>query len=332
MCRAISCDDRRLDALGRLVEQHHHRLADHRAGDGELLLLAAATGCRPTGARAPSSTGKVAVDPLVVGLAPARCATTSRDQQVLADRQASGRRRGPAGCRRGRRGRAGRPARPSRRAPPKRIAAGRGREQADQSVRISVVLPTPLRPMTATISPRPTSRSTPEQHRAGAVAAAQAFDREEGVIRHGRSRDRSPRRPRWPSISEIVPCREDGAEVQHGDPRRDLLHEGHVVLDHEDGHAVAVERRAASRRSCSVSSGDMPAVGSSSSSRLGSTPTAMPISSHCFWPCDSVPAGRAASGPRPVKSRTRRIVASSRWPCEVVLEARSRGSAAPAAR
>ena len=34
-------DDRRLDALGRLVEQHQLRLADHGAGDGKLLLLAA---------------------------------------------------------------------------------------------------------------------------------------------------------------------------------------------------------------------------------------------------------------------------------------------------
>src|ERR1700738_5130090 len=34
-------DDRRLDALGRLVEQEHARPHDERAADGELLLLAA---------------------------------------------------------------------------------------------------------------------------------------------------------------------------------------------------------------------------------------------------------------------------------------------------
>ena len=45
----------------------------------------------------------------------------------------------------------------------------------------------------------------------------------------------------------------------------------------------------------SVSSSVMPATGSSSSSSCGSCISSMPISSHCFWPCDSSPAVRCAS-------------------------------------
>ena len=44
----------------------------------------------------------------------------------------------------------------------------------------------------------------------------------------------------------------------------------------------------------SVSASVIPATGSSSSSSLGSCMSSMPISSHCFWPCDSRPAGRKA--------------------------------------
>ena len=43
----------------------------------------------------------------------------------------------------------------------------------------------------------------------------------------------------------------------------------------------------------SVSSSVMPATGSSSSSSFGSCISSMPISSHCFWPCDRSPAMRA---------------------------------------
>ena len=44
----------------------------------------------------------------------------------------------------------------------------------------------------------------------------------------------------------------------------------------------------------SVSSSVMPATGSSSSSRRGFWISSMPISSHCFWPCESAPAVRCA--------------------------------------
>ena len=61
----------------------------------------------------------------------------------------------------------------------------------------------------------------------------------------------------------------------------------------------------------SVSSSVMPATGSSSSSSFGSCISSMPISSHCFWPCDSSPAvrcallvaGGSASSISPMRSR-----------------------------
>ena len=55
----------------------------------------------------------------------------------------------------------------------------------------------------------------------------------------------------------------------------------------------------------SVSCGVMPATGSSTSSSSGSCISSMPISSHCFWPCDRVPASdvRAAAA-RPMISST----------------------------
>ncbi len=49
----------------------------------------------------------------------------------------------------------------------------------------------------------------------------------------------------------------------------------------------------------SVSASVMPATGSSSSSSCGSCISSMPISSHCFWPCDSSPAGRCSCAVQP---------------------------------
>src|SRR5471030_2809600 len=43
---------------------------------------------------------------------------------------------------------------------------------------------------------------------------------------------------------------------------------------------------------CWVSASVMPATGSSTSSNLGSWASSMPISSHCFCPCDRLPATR----------------------------------------
>ena len=45
---------------------------------------------------------------------------------------------------------------------------------------------------------------------------------------------------------------------------------------------------------CSVSESVMPATGSSPSNNSGDCIRSMPISSHCFCPCDNAPAGRSA--------------------------------------
>ena len=49
--------------------------------------------------------------------------------------------------------------------------------------------------------------------------------------------------------------------------------------------------RCSSRPVSSFSSALIPATGSSSISSLASCTSSMPISSHCFWPCDSMPGG-----------------------------------------
>ena len=71
-------------------------------------------------------------------------------------------------------------------------------------------------------------------------------------------------------------------------------HEIHVVLDHDD-RVLAGEAERAARPCARSRSSVMPATGSSSSSSFGSCSSSMPISSHCFWPCESSPAGRRAT-------------------------------------
>ena len=58
MMRGDLLDDRGLDALGGLVEQHQVRVADQRAADGELLLLAAGQGAGRAGAARSARIGK----------------------------------------------------------------------------------------------------------------------------------------------------------------------------------------------------------------------------------------------------------------------------------
>ncbi len=52
----------------------------------------------------------------------------------------------------------------------------------------------------------------------------------------------------------------------------------------------------------SISCGVMPATGSSTRSSLGRCTSSMPISSHCFWPCESTPARRSRCSSRPMSS------------------------------
>ncbi len=81
--------------------------------------------------------------------------------------------------------------------------------------------------------------------------------------------------------------------MEHGDRAREPAHELHVVLDDED--RAALPDRSSSAPVWSLSGRVMPATGSSSSSSVGSCDSSMAISSHCFWPWDSGPAGRSAS-------------------------------------
>ena len=77
-----------------------------------------------------------------------------------------------------------------------------------------------------------------------------------------------------------------------------------------------VQRRAASRRSRRSPRATCRRSARRAAAALGSTPIAMPISSHCFWPCDRA-AGRPARPPgRGRRSRgAGRSSRRSRWPC-----------------
>src|SRR5450830_1281142 len=71
-----------------------------------------------------------------------------------------------------------------------------------------------------------------------------------------------------------------------------------------------------------VSASDMPATGSSSRINCGSCISSMPISSHCFCPCDSKPAGRASWPLRRIK----RNIASILPACSEVRRANRVGA------
>ena len=125
--------------------------------------------------------------------------------------------------------------------------------------------------MTATISPSPHVQVDALQHRLAAIAGAQAFDRRGAVVTHGMgaSRDRSPRRARRRRSRPSCLARRSRPKCSTVTRVRDLPHEGHVVLDRQHGHALARSARCTISPVRWVSSGDMPAVGSSSSSSCG---------------------------------------------------------------
>ena len=117
------------------------------------------------------------------------------------------------------------------------------------------------------------------QHVAGGVARAQAGGGDQRVHRSGPPEiDASHVR----MLGDLIngPLGEDAALMQHRDPLRDLAHERDVVLDDDDCQAARL-RCLRTGAVCSVSSGDMPAVGSSSSRMSGPAASTMAISSHC---------------------------------------------------
>ena len=88
----------------------------------------------------------------------------------------------------------------------------------------------------------------------------------------------------------MVPSASHRAFVQAGHLDAEFAHEGHVVLDHDHG-LVAIDLLE-QLGGLLVSASVMPATGSSTRSNFGSCASSMPISSHCFCPCDRLPATR----------------------------------------
>ena len=97
--------------------------------------------------------------------------------------------------------------------------------------------------------------------------------------------------------------RPDAAAHQHGDAVGQGEHRLHVVLHQQDVvlPAQPVQQRGHGSDSCWL----MPAMGSSSSSRVGRQASTMASSSWRSSPCASAPAGTSARRPRPASSRCR---------------------------
>ena len=110
-------------------------------------------------------------------------------------------------------------------------------------VLISVVLPTPFRPISATISPVPTVERDVGDDLHPAIAGA---DRGEAELRHGGHRLHRPEvdaaaRPRSRRPRRSCPCANSRPRWSTLVWASRLADEGHVVLDHHHGHAVAVD-------------------------------------------------------------------------------------------
>ena len=158
------------------------------------------------------------------------------------------------------------------------------------TLRISVLLPTPLRPEHAHDLALADADADALEHVAGGIAGAQVGDLEDRV--HGSG-----------------PPEIDAAHVRvRGDLVDRALGEDAALVQHRDAAAPPRARRRcrarrrrwsgpdrlrcwSTRAVCSVSSGDMPAVGSSSSRMSGPPASTMAISSHCSWWCGSSRAG-----------------------------------------
>ena len=150
--------------------------------------------------------------------------------------------------------------------------------------RTVVVLPMPLRPISVTISPGAMASDMPNSTWLQAVAGLDVVDLEQRGVSHARRL----------LLAEIGLAHlgigadrlrraggDDAAVDQHGDAVGEREHRLHVVLDQQDGQ-LALELAQQSRPCARISSGPMPAIGSSSSSMRGVVASAMAISS---WRC-----------------------------------------------
>jgi hypothetical protein len=173
------------------------------------------------------------------------------------------------------------------------------------SARSVVVLPAPLRPISATRPPGGTCSETSRSTGTPAMSTRDALKPQHGA------RSRSPRAaPRGP------PARRPAARVRRSSLRPDrhpvgeALHHVHVVLDEDGRDAGARSTRASVSTTSIFSLAATPEVGSSISSRRGFSATAMAMSVSLRAPSFSASARASADGIRP--KRSSRSSASSR--------------------
>ena len=142
-----------------------------------------------------------------------------------------------------------------------------GRYRPD-TVRSSVVLPTPLRPRMVT-SPalRERSTETVAQDRAAAESNDEPVDSEQA---HGSSPEvGSVEPPASARIAAGTPVRDLAAAVEHDDAVADPHDHRHVVLDQQNRQTGVAQGAQAARRARRSSVSLRPAAGSSRSSRVG---------------------------------------------------------------
>src|SRR5688572_8148458 len=307
-------DDRRLDALGRLVEDQQARLHRQRAADGELLLLPA----RQVAAATPEHALQHREH-----LEDARRDTGRAHQQVLFHREAREdlaplRHVAQAGARTlvGFRLHQVELVEPD--------AAAARRHEAHQGLEQRGLAHT-----VATEQRGHLARRKLEAHVAQDVAAAVVLV--ESLNDHWKKGSGpfygkrvltpfSVQRPRYTSITRssfftcsIGPSARTLPSCSTVTLRAMVSMKAMSCSTTTSECSPASERKSSAVRS--VSSSLMPATGSSSSRRLGSCISNMPISSHCFWPCDSSPAWRSSLPASPMRSsvaamRSRSPVAS----------------------
>ena len=152
------------------------------------------------------------------------------------------------------------------------LEADRGRSApagGRSAVFISVLLPTPLRPSTPTISPARDLDADALQHVAGRLAGAQVLGGEERAPSLRPFPDRCGGRPACAVISSTRAFGEDPPLVQDGHAAAPPRARRRCRARPPRWSGPTAFRCCSTRAVCMVSSGDMPAVGSSSSRMVG---------------------------------------------------------------
>ena len=317
--------DARVHAPGRLVEQEHVRRRPRRPRRSRPVAARRRRGCAGGGRRAWSRPRRV--EPSVDGAVVAAAEQPQRLGELAPHGRCEQQRvrvLGHVGGRAARRRRGRAPASSSR-----------------PSARSRVVLPAPLRPSSATTSPRATSTSTSVQHRAARRASTRSVRARRRACSPGwrRQRVRLPARG-----AEIGASHARSAGVAHGERRRvpaeqpteagDGRRAG-VVREH-GAAALPARRRCARRRSITARS----ASGAARSSRCSASSTVVPrsalrrataastSSAPCGSSCDVGSSSTSADG---AAASAPAIAQRWRSPPESVAGERSRRCAMPSA-